>query len=207
MLLIINNKCFFFRCDIAINWSGGLHHAKKFEASGFCYVNDIVIGILELLKVHPRVLYTYIYTKQNLNLVTWSPKIMWPWFVNPWYQNCCGTPDILCGWVHKLTLMLLTCVEATISMYTLCFCLEDLNPFRFLCQSLSLSPYSTQGCWPRTRRRPSSTAPRAAPAAATGSAWCTWVRLRAAWTRRRAPSSATPSPRDTARSASTTHSR
>ena len=45
------------QCDIAINWAGGLHHAKKFEASGFCYVNDIVIGILELLKVHPRVLY------------------------------------------------------------------------------------------------------------------------------------------------------
>ncbi|KAB0791481.1 hypothetical protein PPYR_03281 [Photinus pyralis] len=44
-------------CDIAINWSGGLHHAKKFEASGFCYVNDIVIGILELLKYHARVLY------------------------------------------------------------------------------------------------------------------------------------------------------
>jgi histone deacetylase 3 len=44
-------------CDIAINWSGGLHHAKKFEASGFCYVNDIVIAILELLKVHQRVLY------------------------------------------------------------------------------------------------------------------------------------------------------
>lgn len=44
-------------CDIAINWSGGLHHAKKFEASGFCYVNDIVISILELLKYHPRVLY------------------------------------------------------------------------------------------------------------------------------------------------------
>ena len=32
--------------DIAINWSGGLHHAKKSEASGFCYVNDIVISIL-----------------------------------------------------------------------------------------------------------------------------------------------------------------
>ncbi|EGD78339.1 histone deacetylase 3 [Salpingoeca rosetta] len=45
------------QCDIAINWSGGLHHAKKFEASGFCYVNDIVIAILELLKYHPRVLY------------------------------------------------------------------------------------------------------------------------------------------------------
>ncbi|CAA0826693.1 Histone deacetylase 6 [Striga hermonthica] len=43
--------------DIAINWAGGLHHAKKGEASGFCYVNDIVLGILELLKVHRRVLY------------------------------------------------------------------------------------------------------------------------------------------------------
>lgn len=27
------------KCDIAINWAGGLHHAKKCEASGFCYVN------------------------------------------------------------------------------------------------------------------------------------------------------------------------
>lgn len=74
------NFCFFFfvaegaarlsrnKCDIAINWAGGLHHAKKSEASGFCYVNgepsssplldtslhrwmlDIVLGILELLR-------------------------------------------------------------------------------------------------------------------------------------------------------------
>ncbi|KAG8725694.1 histone deacetylase, partial [Ceratobasidium sp. 428] len=43
--------------DIAINWSGGLHHAKKREASGFCYINDIVIAILDLLRVYPRVLY------------------------------------------------------------------------------------------------------------------------------------------------------
>lgn len=43
--------------DIAINWAGGLHHAKKREASGFCYVNDIVLGILELLRAYPRVLY------------------------------------------------------------------------------------------------------------------------------------------------------
>ena len=43
--------------DIAINWSGGLHHAKKLEASGFCYVNDIVLAILELLRYNPRVLY------------------------------------------------------------------------------------------------------------------------------------------------------
>uniref|UniRef100_A0A2K5I5W2 Histone deacetylase 1 n=1 Tax=Colobus angolensis palliatus TaxID=336983 RepID=A0A2K5I5W2_COLAP len=43
--------------DIAVNWAGGLHHAKKSEASGFCYVNDVVLAILELLKYHQRVLY------------------------------------------------------------------------------------------------------------------------------------------------------
>lgn len=43
--------------EIAINWSGGLHHAKKSSASGFCYINDIVLAILQLLRVHPRVLY------------------------------------------------------------------------------------------------------------------------------------------------------
>ncbi|KAH6836689.1 histone deacetylase 9 [Perilla frutescens var. hirtella] len=49
----LNNRL----CDIAINWAGGLHHAKKCEASGFCYINDLVLGILELLKCHPCVLY------------------------------------------------------------------------------------------------------------------------------------------------------
>ena len=34
-----------------------MHHAKKAEASGFCYINDIVLAILELLKTHQRVLY------------------------------------------------------------------------------------------------------------------------------------------------------
>jgi histone deacetylase 1/2 len=43
--------------DTVVNWAGGLHHAKKSEASGFCYVNDCVLGILELLKTHQRVLY------------------------------------------------------------------------------------------------------------------------------------------------------
>ncbi|KAK0659321.1 Histone deacetylase RPD3 [Lasiodiplodia hormozganensis] len=45
------------RCDIAVNWAGGLHHAKKGQAGGFCYVNDIVLAILELLRVYQRVLY------------------------------------------------------------------------------------------------------------------------------------------------------
>jgi len=43
--------------DIAINWGGGLHHAKKHEASGFCYINDCVLAILELLKTYEWVLY------------------------------------------------------------------------------------------------------------------------------------------------------
>lgn len=34
-----------------------MHHAKKAEASGFCYINDIVLAILELLKSYQRVLY------------------------------------------------------------------------------------------------------------------------------------------------------
>ena len=50
---LINNN----ECDIAINWSGGLHHSHRTSASGFCYVNDIVIAIQELLKNNPRVLY------------------------------------------------------------------------------------------------------------------------------------------------------
>lgn len=43
--------------DIGINWSGGLHHAKRQEASGFCYINDCVLAIIELLRTHDRVLY------------------------------------------------------------------------------------------------------------------------------------------------------
>lgn len=45
------------RSNIAINWSGGLHHAHKHIAAGFCFVNDIVLAILQLLLIHPRVLY------------------------------------------------------------------------------------------------------------------------------------------------------
>jgi len=51
--VLINHR----KADVAINWCGGLHHAKRMEASGFCYINDIVLAILELLRVHKRVLY------------------------------------------------------------------------------------------------------------------------------------------------------
>ncbi|KAM3827796.1 histone deacetylase 8 isoform 3-T3 [Vipera latastei] len=45
------------KCRVAINWAGGWHHAKKDEASGFCYLNDAVLGILELRRKFDRVLY------------------------------------------------------------------------------------------------------------------------------------------------------
>ncbi|KAH8925557.1 histone deacetylase [Atractiella rhizophila] len=43
--------------DIAINYTGGLHHGKKNMASGFCFVNDAVVAIMELLRTFPRVMY------------------------------------------------------------------------------------------------------------------------------------------------------
>lgn len=45
------------KAEIVINYAGGYHHARKQEASGFCYVNDIVLCILELLTRFARVLY------------------------------------------------------------------------------------------------------------------------------------------------------
>ncbi|XP_068690376.1 histone deacetylase 8-like [Montipora foliosa] len=44
-------------CNIAINWEGGWHHAHRDEAAGFCYVNDVVLGILKLREKFDRVLY------------------------------------------------------------------------------------------------------------------------------------------------------
>jgi acetoin utilization protein AcuC len=43
--------------EIAFNIAGGLHHAMKSRASGFCYINDPVIGILKLLGQGKRVAY------------------------------------------------------------------------------------------------------------------------------------------------------
>ena len=40
-----------------VNWSGGLHHAHKNEPSGFCFANDIVMAIQELLCKHEKVMY------------------------------------------------------------------------------------------------------------------------------------------------------
>jgi acetoin utilization protein AcuC len=42
---------------VAFNIAGGLHHAQRSRASGFCYVNDPVIGILKLLEKGKKVVY------------------------------------------------------------------------------------------------------------------------------------------------------
>uniref|UniRef100_A0A0A1XMD3 Histone deacetylase n=1 Tax=Zeugodacus cucurbitae TaxID=28588 RepID=A0A0A1XMD3_ZEUCU len=42
---------------IIINWTGGWHHAQRERAAGYCYVNDIVLGILVLRRHFKRVLY------------------------------------------------------------------------------------------------------------------------------------------------------
>ncbi|KAH9360736.1 hypothetical protein HPB48_020215 [Haemaphysalis longicornis] len=44
-------------CGVAIHWEGGWHHAHRSEAAGFCYVNDVVLGILRLRQKFGRVLY------------------------------------------------------------------------------------------------------------------------------------------------------
>lgn len=44
-----------FYCNVLR--AGGLHHGKKHEASGFCYVNDCVLAALEFLRFKHRVLY------------------------------------------------------------------------------------------------------------------------------------------------------
>ncbi|KCZ75761.1 hypothetical protein H311_03255, partial [Anncaliia algerae PRA109] len=43
--------------DLVINWGGGMHHAGKSKPSGFCYANDIVISIIEMLKYYNKVMY------------------------------------------------------------------------------------------------------------------------------------------------------
>ncbi|KAI8995999.1 hypothetical protein BC832DRAFT_535585 [Gaertneriomyces semiglobifer] len=45
------------RCEVAVFWDGGRHHAQRDAASGFCYVNDIVLSILYLQGYFKRILY------------------------------------------------------------------------------------------------------------------------------------------------------
>ena len=44
----------------AFNPLGGFHHARKGNAEGFCYINDIAIGIKDVLKKNPNAKIAYI---------------------------------------------------------------------------------------------------------------------------------------------------
>lgn len=43
--------------DVAFNPSGGFHHAAAERASGFCYINDMVLGCMRLAEAGKKVLY------------------------------------------------------------------------------------------------------------------------------------------------------
>ncbi|KAJ2823736.1 Histone deacetylase 8 [Coemansia erecta] len=45
------------QAQVAIHWEGGRHHCQRNKAAGFCYVNDVVLGILALQRRFSRVLY------------------------------------------------------------------------------------------------------------------------------------------------------
>ena len=45
------------QAPVAIHWMGGRHHAKREEATGLCYVNDAVLGLLQLVNHFERVMY------------------------------------------------------------------------------------------------------------------------------------------------------
>lgn len=44
-------------CNVAIFIDGGRHHARREKASGYCYVNDIVLGIERLKMSFDKILY------------------------------------------------------------------------------------------------------------------------------------------------------
>jgi len=45
------------RYDLAFNVAGGFHHAQRANAEGFCYINDIVVAIKDLLRRGHRIAY------------------------------------------------------------------------------------------------------------------------------------------------------
>jgi len=79
--------------DVAFNPSGGFHHAKAQKASGFCYLNDIVLGCLRLTEKGKRVLYLDVdahhcdgvqdafYARKDVMVISLheSGKTLFPW--------------------------------------------------------------------------------------------------------------------------------
>lgn len=48
------------RAQTAFNPLGGFHHAMPAHAEGFCYVNDIVIAVLDALRLYPAMKIAYV---------------------------------------------------------------------------------------------------------------------------------------------------
>jgi acetoin utilization protein AcuC len=79
--------------DIAFNPSGGFHHAKAEKSSGFCYLNDVVLGCMRLAEKGKRVLCLDVdahhcdgvqdafYAKKNIMVISLheSGKTLFPW--------------------------------------------------------------------------------------------------------------------------------
>jgi len=79
--------------DIAFNPSGGFHHAKAEKASGFCCLNDVVLGCQRLTEKGKRVLYLDVdahhcdgvqdafYARNDIMVISLheSGKTLFPW--------------------------------------------------------------------------------------------------------------------------------
>jgi histone deacetylase 8 len=61
--------------DIAICWDGGRHHARKDQASGFCYVADCILAILALKRYIPPSLPSS--ERDHQNIISRKPRIMY----------------------------------------------------------------------------------------------------------------------------------
>lgn len=63
----------------AINWYGGWHHAQRDSASGFCYVNDIVLAVRQLRVKFDKILYIDLDVHHGdgvENAFLFTPKVM-----------------------------------------------------------------------------------------------------------------------------------
>ncbi|VEN41453.1 unnamed protein product [Callosobruchus maculatus] len=91
------------KCNIAINWFGGWHHAQRDSAEGFCYVNDVVLAIQILRKSFERILYVDLDIHHGngvQNAFEYSNKILTLSFHQKtagFYPGTGGLEDIGCG--------------------------------------------------------------------------------------------------------------
>jgi histone deacetylase 8 len=85
----------------AIHWDGGRHHAQADQASGFCFVNDAVLGVLALLRRFERVLYVDIDCHAGdgvADAFLFSPRVFTisaHCYEPGFFPGAAGSPDII----------------------------------------------------------------------------------------------------------------